>query len=274
MRHWFRIFLVISMFIGLFSTASVKPTEAQTPPPSFEPERPEPCRPGEPCEDDMKERFVLPGEVPESEITAVGDTDDYGYTLSTTALNWIEISGDGINSGLSNTIYQTGAITMPFNFPFYENTYNKLYISRYGYLTFNDDGWSGYGWPIPYEQRPNNLIIPIGGGFNYNSGAAYYKAFGTTHFVIQWNNVQDSSGRVYTFEAILFPDGRIDFRYKTMPDTSQGYRCSSSGIENATGTDGLAFWQGCERPAASNTKVRFTRPGPSARVGVLPLYLG
>ena len=92
--------------------------------------------------------------------------------------------------------------------------------------------------------------------------------------MIQWNNLKDYDGGTYTFEAVLYPDGNIKFQYKTLPDTSGGWLCSTAGIENATGLAGLPFWNRCTRPTTSGTAVLFMRPVPSARVGAYPLYLG
>jgi hypothetical protein len=58
-------------------------------------------------------------------------------------------------------------------------------------------------------------------------------------FVAQWNNVpQFNAGDSNTFQAILFEaDSSIEFRYGTF----SGNVTPSVGVENATGTDGLAL---------------------------------
>ncbi len=271
MRNWFSKLLAIIIILGALSPTALKPAEAQTPPPPPEPVRHARCLPGQPCEDENGERFVLPTEETLAEPTAIGDTDDYGYTLTSTTYSWIDATG-GIDTGINDTWDITEAISLPWAFPFYENSYSQIYITGAGYVTF-EESWVNDYFDIPEESEPNNLISVLSKYHYYSSSAVYYSNFGT-HFVIQWNNVKDGNGGVYTFEAVLYPNGNIKFQYKTVPNPSQGWYCSTAGIENATGLDGLAFWKRCSRPTTSGTAVLFTRPAPSARVGVNPLYLG
>ena len=272
MRKSFFCVLALTIFVlGAFSPA-ISSAQAQTPPPPRQPARQEPCLPGQPCEDENGERFVLPTEETQAEPNAIGDSDDFGYTLTSASYSWIDATG-GTNTGINSYDDITAAITLPFAFPFYENSYSQLYITGAGYVTFDDLGWVGYGDDIPDESEPNNFISVLSRYQYYSGSAVYYRNFGT-HFVIQWNNIKDGEGGAYTFEAVLYPTGNIKFQYKTLPDPSQGYWCSTAGIENAAGLDGIAFWNWCDRPTTSSTAVLFTKPGPSARVAASPLYLG
>ena len=261
----------VIIVIGALSPALTS-AEAQTPPPPRQPARQEPCLPGQPCEDENGERFVLPTEETQAEPNAIGDSDDFGYTLTSASYSWIDATG-GTNTGINSYDDITAAISLPFAFPFYENSYSQLYITGAGYITFNEVNWVNNYFEIPEEEEPNNLISVLTKYQVYSGSAVYYKNFGT-HFVIQWNNLKDGNGGAYTFEAVLYPNGNIKFQYKTLPDPTSGYWCSTTGIENAAGLDGLVFWNRCERPTTSGTAVLFTRPGPSARVAASPLYLG
>lgn len=270
-KSLFCVLAVIIFILGAFSPA-ISSAQAQTPPPLREQERQEPCLPGQPCEDENGEQFIIPTEETLAEPNAIGDSDDYGYTLTSTTYSWYDATS-GTNTGIDDTYDISAAITLPFAFPFYENSYTQLYITGAGFLTFTDYDWFDYYFQIPEESDPNNLISVLTKYQYYSGSAVYYKSFGS-YFVIQWNHLLDGEGGVYTFEAVLYPSGNIKFQYKTIPDTSSGWYCSRSGIENATGLDGLAFWNSCERPTSANTAVLFTQPGPSARVGANPLFLG
>ena len=267
----FCLIAAVIIVLGALSPA-ISSAQAQTPPPPREPERQQPCLPGQPCEDENGDRFIIPTEETLAAPTAIGDSDDYGYTLSSATYSWIS-AADGINTGIDETRDITAAISLPFAFPFYENSYTQLYITGAGYLTFDDYDWVNWGYFLPDENEPNNFISVLSKYQYYSGSAVYYKSFGT-HFVVQWNHLLDGNGGVYTFEAILYPDGNIKFQYRTLPDPSSGYYCSTAGIENATGLDGLAFWNWCQRPTTAGTAVLITKPGPSARVGANPLYLG
>ncbi|MEL7627345.1 MAG: hypothetical protein AAGU15_10885 [Anaerolineaceae bacterium] len=270
-KSYFCVFTAIVFIIGAllptFSSA-----QAQTPPPPRQPERQEPCLPGQPCKDENGDRFIIPTEETLAAPNAIGDSDDYGYTLTSTAYSWIDASS-GTNTGINSYDDITAAIPLPFPFPFYENNYSQLYITGAGILTFFDYDWINYFSSIPDESEPNNFISVLRKSHTFSGSAVYYKDFGS-YFVIEWFHLLDGDGGVYTFEAILYPTGNIKFQYKTMPDTSGGYWCSTSGIENATGQDGLAFWDRCNQPTNASTAVIFTKPGPSARVSASPLYLG
>ena len=261
----------VIIVIGALSPALTS-AEAQTPPPPRQPARQEPCLPGQPCEDENGESFIIPTEETLAEPNAIGDSDDYGYTLSSTSYAWIDATG-GTNTGINSYDDITAAISLPFAFPFYENSYSQLYITGAGYITFDEINWVDSSLEIPDESEPNNFISALTKSHSYSGSAVYYRNFGT-HFVIQWNNVKDGNGGAYTFEAVLYPTGNIKFQYKTLPNPSQGYWCSTAGIENAAGTDGLVFWNYCDRPTTSSTAVLFTKPGPSARVAASPLYQG
>lgn len=257
-------------FVMIFILGALSPTyssvEAQTLPPE-EPTRQTPCLPGRPCEDENGERYFIASEETLAGTNDIGDTDDYGYTLSSTTYSWIDASS-GTDTGINEYFDFTGAITLPFSFPFYENSYSELHITGAGYLTFTDGSVNSFS-TIPDERDPNNFISVVRQYFYYSGSKVYYKDFGT-HFVVQWDKLKDDDGGVYTFEAVLYPNGNIRFQYKTM----QQYYCSASGIENATGTDGLVVYDWCYTPVSSGTSVLFTKPGPSARLGAFPLYLG
>jgi len=88
------------------------------------------------------------------------------------------------------------------------------------------------------------------------------------YFVIEWYAVSLlGSTDLLTFEAILYESGDILTQYQSMA----GYLgWATVGIEDSTGTDGLEYWN----TVSSNQAVRFTRPGPSARVRMRPPYQG
>jgi len=148
----FRILALIILFFGAFSPA-ISSAQAQTPPPPREPERQQPCLPGQPCEDENGEQFIIPTEESVVAPTAIGDSDDYGYTLSSATYSWIN-AADGINTSIDDTYDITAAISLPFAFPFYENSYTQLYITGAGYLTFDDYDWVNWGDFIPDEDAP------------------------------------------------------------------------------------------------------------------------
>ena len=214
-----------------------------------------------------------------------GGPDNYGYTWDDTgALSWIDAT-TGTNTGLSGYTYNkaTGPITLPFTFKYYENSYTQLWIAASGYLGFTDTG--GY-WPdwsyIPSPGEPNNVIAPYWSPYKLASSGktnrVFYKSGGTApnrYFVVEWNQVKDVDlQNNYTFEVILYENGNIAFQYQTMSyNSSNGYYCATSGIEDLTGLDGLSYLGYCNTQD-SNTAVQFTYPAPSARISISPRASG
>jgi hypothetical protein len=87
-------------------------------------------------------------------------------------------------------------------------------------------------------------------------------------FAVEWNRVRsdccDDAAEEYTFEAILHESGDIVFQYGTMTH-DDSYYCQASGIEDATGLDGLEMTSFCNQ-VAPNHAVRTTRPAPAPAI--------
>lgn len=219
---------------------------------------------------------------------ATGGPDQFGYTWNdSVALSWIDAT-TGTDTGMSGSSggKKVGPISLPFSFKYYENTYNSVYIAASGYLGFTDYGT----WPVqprvPSLALPNNMIAPYATEIYLNTAGpyarVYYKSGGVApnrYFVVEWFDVKggppsDTIGNddTYRFEVILYENGDIVFQYQTMT-INGSYYCGSTGIEDSTGLDGLAYGSFCYIPP-SNKAIRFYRPAPSARVSVYPQYAG
>lgn len=276
---------VFVLVIGSVLPVGIKPVSGQVAePPQIAPIIHEPCFPGQPCQDEDGNWYMLPDSRMMTDIKddtkSTGGPDDFGYTWDdSVAYSWIDAS-DGTNVGFDDRYDQSGPISLPFDFPFYENTYSEIYIVGPGYLTFHNQT-IGYYNDIPDIIEPNDFISPYAMGYNYSTSnptsRVTYKSGGTApnrYFLAEWYQVQDGNGEIYTFEVILYENGNILFQLNEIPDPSTGWYCSVSGIENSTGLDGLAYKGRCDYPPSSNTAVLFTFPPPSARVSVSPIYMG
>jgi hypothetical protein len=177
-----------------------------------------------------------------------------------------------------------GPLDLGFSFRYYENTYTQVHIAASGFLTFAEAG----SWPsqsqIPASGEPNNVIAPYWAPLYLSTsaptGQVYYLRGGTAparYFVVEWYDVAGGSATdptggddLFRFEVILYENGDILFQYDQMRYTGSRW-CGAAGIENAAGTDGLAYLSFCAA-APSGVAVRFSRPAPSARVRVSPSY--
>ncbi|MBE2220877.1 MAG: hypothetical protein IAF02_05020, partial [Anaerolineae bacterium] len=220
---------------------------------------------------------------PPQSVANSGGPDDFGYTWTdNVALNWVSASG-GIDTGLGSGGYPdyTGAINIGFPFKFYENTYSQLYISRYGFLSFdNTNLWNDQSY-IPSPEPPNDVIAPHW----VPAKSAYYIRYlrgGTAPnrwFVVEWNQLRseccgdNDPDEVYTFETILYENGDILFQYGQKIVEYGSWFCQSGGIEDMTGLDGLEIKEFCQQ-IAPNHAVKISRPSSRERVRVTPSYGG
>lgn len=207
---------------------------------------------------------------------ATGGPDDYGYTWSDEVpFNWID-AGNGIETGIDSSTNHVGPIDIGFAFKFYENTYTQLYISRFGFVTFDNEGFYVRQSQIPSPRPPNNVIAPywvpiddINGYVRYLNGGEAPNRW----FAVEWNRADAGQGNEYTFEVILYESGDIVFQYGTMTYGNEGRSCEDTGIEDSTGLDGFSITGFC-RSVGSNHAVRIYRPPLSARVSARPASQG
>jgi hypothetical protein len=214
---------------------------------------------------------IATGPIHQAALSATGGPDDFGYTWNDTEpLAWIDVS-----SGINRT---SSSVNLGFNFKFYENTFSQIYLSQYGYATF-DTNLNVTQSMIPNTASPNNVIAPYWAPLRLVNGYIRYLTGGEApnrYFVAEWNRVgsNDTLGVAeYTFEVILHENGDIIFQYQTMTYSPSSYWCQASGIEDSQGIDGLAVTTYCSK-VNSNHAVRISRPAPTGRVNITPLSQG
>ena len=183
---------------------------------------------------------------------SAGGPDGFGYVWVDSdesggpAYSWVDISATGTPVGLGDDAF-VGPISIGFDFPFYGNNFNQIYIGSNGILTFGSGSSSRVNTAFPNAGDPNNMIAmwwddldPPEGGSIYH----YYDA-GQNRFIVSFVSIRNyiSGGGTgsLTFQAILYPTGQITLQYGIMNPgaDAEGLQGSSIGIENADGTEGL-----------------------------------
>ncbi len=169
-----------------------------------------------------------------------GGPDLFGYTyrdsneLGGPVYAWEEISGSGalVGGWTSYDDGYAGPIPLGFTFDFYGANYAQLYVGTNGYVSFGS-GYGGY-----------NLIALFSGDLyllDYGTqSAVYYQTLSSpTRFVLEFVNIHWCCGynTPHTFELILYPNGDIVARYRSLGGDNPYY----VGIRNANGTDGLDY---------------------------------
>jgi hypothetical protein len=213
-----------------------------------------------------------------------GEDDLFGYVWDDTLTPaWLDLTTSGTEvlfSTPNEDDEAVGPFDLGFDFNFYENVYDQVYISTNGLITFVDGSDLYDNQAIPRDTYPNNYITPFWDDLILtvdNSGQKISQVFyktgngaGGKYFVVEWYHLTRlGSQDKLTFEAILYESGDIVFQYQELNgDIDQ----ATVGIEDEHGVDGLLYLHNA--PGLSVTKaIRFTRPATlDWRVKVYPAY--
>ncbi len=178
-----------------------------------------------------------------------GGPDVYGYRWKDSdepggpVFDWIDVSSIGtpVFSSVSDD-RNSGALPLPFAFPFYGNLFTEFYVCSNGWVSFSSTSTDLSNAMLPGTGAPENLLAMFHDDLRPDpaaGGNVYYHHDGS-RFIIQFDNVpRYGSGGPYTFQAILYPNGTIIYQYLSM----QGDRLDEAtiGIQNATQDDGLTI---------------------------------
>ena len=165
----------------------------------------------------------------------LSDSDTYGTCISSQYYNAdiIDLYGD------DNSV----EVSLPFIFPFYENTYDSIGVSTNGLITFGllSDSYSNV--IIPSISQPNNFIAVFWTDLIVNSKTIFiYKT--ETNAIIQWTNMgfYGTDVPLGTFQSILYTNGTIQLRYITLMGSEMSFGSTATiGIENSSGTNGICI---------------------------------
>ncbi|MFZ5433513.1 MAG: nidogen-like domain-containing protein, partial [Calditrichota bacterium] len=151
------------------------------------------------------------------------------------AFNWFEISGIGQNTGLTGDD-QTVALALPFAFNFYGLDYTTVNVSSNGNIHFGTANSYYYNQCLPDLNGPAAMIAPFWDDLYLPSGGAvyYYDDAANGRFVIEWSAVPHigSTGDLYTFQVMLYSNGRIVVQYLSMGGGSIGVIDATVGLQN------------------------------------------
>jgi Secretion system C-terminal sorting domain len=152
--------------------------------------------------------------------------------------DWIEISDTGTLSTVSGVDDATQVVALPFAFSYYGDDYATVVISSNGNIHFGnpDNGYNHY--TIPSPDGPAGIIAPWWIDLRPNVQGDIYYYGSEEYFIVQYDNCREYGHEnwLYTFEVILYPDGRIKFQYESMRG---GLADATIGIENLAEDDGL-----------------------------------
>ena len=159
---------------------------------------------------------------------------------------WVDISNTGNIYEFSNNDQAGSVIDIGFDFPFYGQTRNQLFINPNGWIGFEDDNNAWDNISLPSSSAPQSAIFgfwddlnPINEDCNSCSGEVMYHSDGE-RMVIWFNDVAhwptNFENSYYNFQIVIYKSGDIKFNYSNMEGISNS---ATIGIQNDTGTSGL-----------------------------------
>lgn len=181
-----------------------------------------------------------------------GGPDEFGYTFKDSLepdgpiYAWEDISATGtmVEGWTSFDDGYAGPIPIGFGFNYYGTSFDLLYVSTNGYISFGQ-GYGTIPWDVPpLLDDPNNDIALFGGDlylvdYDIESQVYYEMRSNPTRFVLEFINIHwcCSYNTPHTFEVILYPQGDILAQYNLLNFETTSY----VGIENADGSVGLGY---------------------------------
>ncbi len=184
------------------------------------------------------------------------------YDWSAIPYDWTEISAIGTDTGIIGDDQSAGPFALGFDFPFYGTQYDAVRISSNGFLSLTSFASPPINARIPDATGPNGLIAPYWDDLTPEGrGEIYvYEDGSVPRYVVEWHDLPCwglLEGH-YTFQAVLYPDGTIDFLYREL--TAGVPDAATVGIEDPLGINGLELCYCIDGPCrpVPESAVRFT----------------
>lgn len=185
--------------------------------------------------------------------------------LEPIAYNFVDISTTGTN--ITQTFKDDSSnyheIDFGFDFPFYETSVQKLYVTYKGWATFSDDLLPNNIPTLGDAWGPNGFISPIG-SYNFDlslGGNVYYEAL-SDRLIVQFDNLSSYFGSI-TVQMVLFRNGDIRFYYDNIAIEEWAKGDFNILIEDIAKTDGIIYHNYENRPPfESGLAIGYDYPGP------------
>jgi hypothetical protein len=189
--------------------------------------------------------------------------DSFGYFCRVETPNYIEGDTSLPNSGDDNSV----AVSLPFAFSLYGQTYNTAYVCTNGHLTFQSTiGFCPFSnSSIPSTGTPNAAIYPYWDDmFMDGSSSMWTRTLSNpTRFVIEWRNAAYFPGGTadrVDFEVILYENGQILTEYRNIDNAHEQGNSATIGIENTDGSDAFQYSFNEASLNTGQTAIRYLLP--------------
>ncbi len=187
--------------------------------------------------------------LPEEGRDARGNKDDAGYWWEDSneegglEYQWQDITGVAEPFDGAGDDWNSGAMDLGFDFEWYGETYNQIYICSNGWASFTSNATS-YNMPQPpNESAPNDLLLVNNYDFSATQeDANIYFYANEDGAVITWDNVHHYSNydNRATFQIALSADGVVYFQYAANTEVLNG-SSQNIGYESPDGQLGASI---------------------------------
>ncbi|GGK65460.1 hypothetical protein Sme01_24310 [Sphaerisporangium melleum] len=174
------------------------------------------------CEVLAQKRLTVNGDIV-VDLTEGMPIDHSGWACTRKPKAWVE--GTDVVAVNATT---SAMVPLPFAFPLSGDTFTSVGVTGPGLLLFYDLMSGKWSWAAPYNHQ-----------LRYDGRSSVRTATAGQSFVVEWRDllVGTSDLRV-TFEAVLYPDGRILYQYRDLPDDPEVRNGETAvGVSNAYGPD-------------------------------------
>jgi subtilisin family serine protease len=203
------------------------------------------------------------------------DYHNYGYTLRSNyaivsnpiGYEFEDISGTGVN--ITKTFFDDASyvpVDMGFQFPYYGEMMQTLYISKKGFTVFDNNVRAVNVPSLNNSWNPRGFISILGSHFSYlTQGEIFYKVE-ADRVIVQYDNVWDgwSEGETITAQMVLHANGDIRFYYDDLTTSDYNKQFLTILIEDLGQSDGVLI-SNYEKPKQlySGLALGLDYPGPS-----------
>ncbi|MBT4178471.1 MAG: PEP-CTERM sorting domain-containing protein [Candidatus Marinimicrobia bacterium] len=148
----------------------------------------------------------------------------------------------GTWSDLSEEDDDSEEYSLGFDFVFYGQSYNSVYVNSNGALHFDDsDDTDDYEVGDDIEDGYDPTIASFWADLDPDEGGdIYYNTLGSSgnmRFVVTWDDVYDYEEEFYnTFQVILFENGLIQFGYQQLNGSGDDDGEDVIGVSQGDGT--------------------------------------
>jgi len=151
-------------------------------------------------------------------------TQDYGYTwdvsdtLNKPFFKWEDLTGESHEVlKIEQNVQQE--IVLPFSFPFYGGNYDKIWVSKNGYITVVEPTSDEFSLEFDKEDGLSGMIVPFWSSLEApTNNDGVMMLLEDDRILLQWNEFTGTEGNLsggsVSFQLELKNDGSIYFHYK------------------------------------------------------------